>query len=107
MQNKIKIDNSGTTRDITGVQSYASQTLGIIVSKYGCTTGYTYGQLTSKTLVPDSVPNAASTWMEVTSLYGEVLAAAGDSRGPWYSSYKAYGIQQGAIDNRACYMSAD
>ena len=115
VQNKIKIDNSGTTRDITGVQLRASQTLGTIVSKYGIGTGYSYGQLISKTFQPtsDVVPNATATWMEVQSVTNPPARIAGpyDSGGPWYSSYQAYGIHNSCNDadggTLAVYMAVD
>lgn len=90
--NKIQVSSGGTTRDITATKAWADQAIGEWVSKYGNTTGYTAGYISSKTIVLDYVPYSEATFVKVIpNIYYPVICQGGDSGGPWFVSNTAYG----------------
>lgn len=81
-------------REILGTKSRAYQTIGEWVCKYGITTGYTCGQINSKTYAPSYIPNANATFVQMYRA-GITLSSPGDSGGPWFYGNNAYGVHSG------------
>lgn len=111
VQNKVKYSSAGYTISILATKSRDAQNIGDVVSKYGMTTGYTVGQITSKTAVLD-VPLTSPTWIEVSNTYGyPKMAERGDSGGPWFTftGGTAYGITSSVSTDRqkAYYMAVN
>lgn len=107
--NKIQWWSDGSTFNITSVKSRSQQNVGDIISKYGMTTHYTAGEISSKIALLASPYNSA-TWMEVENVFGyQKLSDAGDSGGPWFSGNTALGIHHGgyADGSKAFYMALD
>ncbi len=103
--------NDSTTpyyRYITATKSRANQTINEYVCKYGVTTYYTCGYITSKTYQPSSVPNATATFIHVENPPNRI-AYYGDSGGPWFSGSTAYGVLHGGNPSvgDAIYMAID
>ncbi len=95
--NKIQWWGDGSTLNIAGKQDRLDTIVGRTVSKYGESTWYTAGTITSIYARAGYVPNANPTWIEVANTYGySQLAIPGDSGGPWFSGNTAYGITSGA-----------
>ena len=83
--NKIQWWDNGWTFDVTSKKTYTEQVIGDVVSKYGNTTHFTCGQISSTTTTL-RVPLNYPSWIEVSNIYGYPnLAAGGDSGGPWFS----------------------
>ena len=70
--------------------------LGAFLCKYGKTTGFDCGHITSKTYTPSWVPNAAATFITARK-EGVDMASGGDSGGPIFSSNAALGIVAGSV----------
>jgi len=108
--NKIRWWSDGTTRDITATKSRSSQAIGNYVCKYGKTSHYTCGYISSKNFKP-TVPNAEATYIRVDNTAGyDDLSSGGDSGGPWFLSNTAYGTHHGAPTadpNDAVYMAVN
>ena len=106
--NKIRTTTGGGTRSITATRSRANQTVGYYVCKYGKTTGYTCGYISSKSYNWDN--KGSSTYIRVnndSSSYPN-LSEGGDSGGPWFNSSTAFGTHVGAPGsdaNDAVYMA--
>jgi hypothetical protein len=82
--NKIQWWDNGWTFDVNAKKTYLEQVIGDVVCKYGRTTHYTCGQITSTT-TPLPSPQNAATYIEVTNIFGyPKLADHGDSGGPWF-----------------------
>ena len=110
----------GTTthRPLRAKKNRSSQAVGGYVCHRGKTTGYSCGNIASKTFQP-TYPNAcpgvtcASVWVRVEG--PSLKCFPGDSGGPWFLVYTAYGIYKGqsssgtsAADcNWAFYMAAN
>ncbi|MDQ6877349.1 MAG: S1 family peptidase [Candidatus Dormibacteraeota bacterium] len=94
--NLVRISPSGTTRDITTRTYAAGQATGTLVCKYGTTTGYGCGYLTSKTFAPGYVPNANGTF-HILAKNGVDLSNRGDSGGPVFLGNSAWGIISGEV----------
>jgi hypothetical protein len=102
-------DDEDYTFDVTSIKTRSQQTIGSIVSKYGRTTHYTAGELTSKTTTLPSPYNSA-TWMEVDNIYNYAkLLDEGDSGGPWFNGNIALGISKARSEDydTAYYMALD
>ncbi len=97
--------NSGTgIRNVTATRSRSNQAVGNYVCKNGRTTGYTCGNISSTTFIPNYVSNAQATFIRVHNNNNNNLSEAGDSGGPWFNGNTAYGIHSGGIGNDAIYM---
>jgi len=94
-------DNNGT-RPVTGTKDRNSQQIGEFVCKYGASTQFTCGYITSKTVRPSGYYEAAFIKVHRD---GVDLSSGGDSGCPWYKSYTAYGIHHGGSGNDAYYMA--
>ncbi len=109
--NKIQWDSDGSTRDITATISRSNQVVGGYVCKYGKTTAYTCGYISSKDFNPQTQENNAATFIRVDNTAGyNDLSSAGDSGGPWFLLGNAYGTHKGAPGddpNDAIYMAVD
>jgi hypothetical protein len=83
--NKIQYWSDGSTLNVNSKKSRSEQHVGDIVSKYGLTTNYTAGQITSTNYL-ESSPYDVATWIEVSNIYGyDKMAEQGDSGGPWFT----------------------
>lgn len=98
-------------RNVTGTRHRNNQVIGHTVCKNGMTTGYTCGEIASKTFAPNYVTSAASTFIRVSaSLSDPDLSAGGDSGGPWFIEQIAYGTHSGgfnggSFDGDSLYMA--
>ncbi len=110
VKNKIQWRSDGTTRDITAKKSRSGQVIGGYVCKYGITSHYTCGYISSKDFKP-SVPNAEATFIRVDNTAGyDDLSSVGDSGSPWFLTNTAYGTHHGAPTadpNDAIYMAVN
>lgn len=94
--NQFQTDTNGYLRRANGTNPRDSQVIGGYVCKYGVTSGYTCGYISSKTFWPASVPNSNPTFIRVNNTAGyNNLSSGGDSGGPWFISTTAYGIHHG------------
>lgn len=111
VKNWIKWWSDGSTRSITSTKSRDSQAIGNYVCKYGKTTFYTCGYISSKTYAPSYVPSADATFIRVDNTAGySPLAAPGDSGGPWFLNSGAWGVMSGipgSDANDALYMAVN
>ncbi|WP_394751711.1 S1 family peptidase [Crenothrix sp.] len=96
--NIIKVSNAGEIRIIIAAKPSSAQLIGELVCKYGVSTGYTCGYITTKTFIP---ANHTATFIRVDSsppLSGypvKNLSNSGDSGGPWFREGIAYGSHVG------------
>jgi hypothetical protein len=101
--------NSGIgVRNCTATKARADQAVGNYVCANGMTSGYRCGTISSKTYAPSYVTNASSTFIRVDDTEGDDLSEGGDSGGPWFLNYTAWGIHSGspgADENDALYMA--
>jgi hypothetical protein len=93
-----RIDDGIGIRSITGSTSRSSQSIGTFVCKHGMITGRTCGDITSKTIKPNYVPGASSTFISVEN-GGTNLGQGGDSGAPWFTGNQAYGIMSGGEED--------
>ena len=103
-------------RNITATKTRAQQVVGEFVCKFGMTSGYTCGTISSTTFAPtDYLPGATSDYVKVDSATQD-QSEPGDSGGPWFSGETAYGIMSGGysggggpggIYNAAIYAPVD
>ncbi|XSG73496.1 S1 family peptidase [Herpetosiphon llansteffanensis] len=111
IKNQIRYKLDGTRRNITATKSRVSQSVGTVVCKYGQTTAYTCGTISSKNYAPSYVANANATFIRVNNDAGYTnLTAGGDSGGPWFVNGTAYGIQSGDVGadpNDSIYMAVN
>ncbi len=111
VKNWIKWWNDGSTREITSTKSRDNQAIGNYVCKYGMTTFYTCGYISSKTYAPSYVPSADATFIRVDNTGGySPLAGPGDSGGPWFLNNGAWGVMSGipgSDANDAIYMAVN
>jgi hypothetical protein len=114
--NEVQDDDEGGTRNIYGVKTRAQQTVYAFYGKYGQHTGYTCGQLVSKSFQPtgeEAPPNANATWMLVSNYFDlDDLSGYGDSGCPWFVNCWALGIHHGGTppeeeEQYAVYMAID
>lgn len=83
-------------RNIIAVRHRDNQAVGAFVCKYGKTTGFDCGNITSTTFAPNWVPNAAPTFITARK-EGVDMASGGDSGGPIFSSNGAWGMVAGSV----------
>ena len=106
--NKIKTTSFGTTNIINATKSRSEQSVGNWVAKYGKSTGFTAGYISSKIYMP-GIPNAQATFIRVDNTAGySDLSSEGDSGGPWFVSNTAWGSHCGSPygdSNDAYYMA--
>lgn len=96
VRNKIRWSSDGLTRDITSKLERDQQMLNTYVCKYGRTTFYTCGNISSKDYCPTYVPSCDATFIRVNNNAGySNLSSGGDSGGPWFILNTAYGIHSG------------
>ncbi len=107
--NEIRYSSAGATRDITGTVGRNSQSIGGYVCKYGKVTHYTCGYISDKNYRPSSyIDNATATFIRVDDSAGySPLADRGDSGGPWFLHYNAYGTHSGSVGDDAIYMAVN
>ncbi len=92
--NQFNVGSS--VRSCTGTLSRSSQNVGDYVCKYGKTSGYTCGSISSTTYAPSYVTSAAATFIRVDNNQGYAdLSSPGDSGGPWFLVDTAYGTHSG------------
>jgi len=107
VSNKIRTSGGGSTRDITATKSRSSQAIGNYVCKYGKTSHYTCGYISSKNFMYQG----QATYIRVDNTAGyDDLSSGGDSGGPWFLSNTAYGTHVGSPGddpNDAVYMAVN
>jgi len=105
--NKIKTSSSNIM-NITATKSRSQQWVGALVYKYGKTTGRTAGYIKALNYRPSSdlVPNPQATfiWVDDTAGYSP-LCENGDSGGPWFTAYTAWGSTCFKLGGEAIYMA--
>ncbi|MBI5838635.1 MAG: S-layer homology domain-containing protein, partial [Chloroflexi bacterium] len=106
--NQFKAGNTDIRR-VTAIKPRDNQAVGAYVCKYGVTTGYTCGHISSKTVYGNVNPPLAATFIRVDNTGGyNDLSSGGDSGGPWFLGTTAYGIHHassGIDPNDAIYMA--
>lgn len=110
--NNIQWSASGATRYITGAKARNYQVIGAYVCKYGLTTKYGCGNIADKNYLLDyldpwkpQIPFTA-TFIRVSSNTNP-FTKPGDSGGPWYNGYTAYGVHSTGFGYNAVYMAID
>ena len=93
-------------RALKGTKPRSNQVVGGYVCKYGKTTNYTCGYITSKTVSLNYVTNSNATFIRV-SRDNKQLSAGGDSGGPWFNGNIAYGVHSGGTSTSSVYMAID
>ncbi len=105
--NKIQWGSDGSTRNITATTSRDNQVIGGYVCKYGMTSHYTCGYISSKSF--EYQGQATYIRVDNTAGYND-LSSGGDSGGPWFLNNNAYGSHVGepTVDpNDAVYMAVN
>jgi hypothetical protein len=92
--------DGGKHRAITATRSRTNQSVGDYVCKYGKTTGYTCGNITTKSYCYDG----ACTWIRVAKA-GVNLSEGGDSGGPWFNGGTAFGSHTLGMGDASAYMA--
>lgn len=99
----------GSVRSCTATKSRTNQAVGNYVCKYGKTSGYTCGSISSTSYLSTTVTDGQATFIRVNNDQGYAdLSSGGDSGGPWFNSNTAYGTHVGTPtgdDNDAFYMA--
>ncbi len=91
-----QFNDGSSARSCTGTLSRSSQNVGDYVCKYGKTSGYTCGAISSTTYAPSYVTSASATFIRVDNNQGYAdLSSPGDSGGPWFLANTAYGTHSG------------
>ncbi|MDO9333669.1 MAG: hypothetical protein Q7T57_04005 [Dehalococcoidales bacterium] len=89
---------TGYVCDINFTKSRSEQSIGGWVAKYGKTTEFTAGHISSKTYQPPNPEDATATYIRVDNDGGyEDLSQSGDSGGPWFNNHTAYGSHCGSV----------
>ena len=92
--NWIKYSSSGTTREITSRTDRDAMTIGGTVCKYGHFGDYDCGTIRGKNFDPDGLDTGFhDTWIRVR----DAPVPGGDSGGPWFLSYSAYGMTRSTV----------
>lgn len=91
-----------TWRNMTGTVNRSAQSVGSQVCKYGNTTGYGCGLITSTSHRAANTPSATATYIRV-SKNGLTLTAGGDSGGPWFNGNSAYGVHHAGAPTYSIY----
>ena len=121
VENKIRRNKGGSTRNITGIIERDDQPISSYVCKYGKITFYGCGQIVDKSYRPTTTGcpggcNWNATFIKVRASNGKKLSEKGDSGGPFYSGYNAWGTMRSKIvvtvggnwvRNDAVYMPVD
>lgn len=101
-------------RSVTAMKRWQDQMVNQYVCKHGKATGFTCGYIVKTNFQPSGagcgcVFNATFVWVHHSS--GQRLSDGGDSGGPWFIGYTAYGIHKGhnpgGVENDAYYMAVD
>jgi hypothetical protein len=97
-------------RPVNGQVNQTAQVVGSYLCKYGRTTGYSCGQLLSKSFTPGwlgACPvqgGCHPTWHRVAS---PAACSGGDSGGPYFVGNFAYGVHKGHVSSTCAYMAID
>lgn len=87
--------SSTVLRSVTSRTTKSGQTINSYICKYGRSTGQTCGYLVSRAFTPSYVPNASNGFHQVAPQGGPDMVNGGDSGGPVYRNYSAWGIVSG------------
>jgi hypothetical protein len=94
------------SRPIYGWEDRLSQQVGDYVCKYGKTTGYRCGNISSTGTKPGYIPNGANTFIAVYKAKpARVLSDFGDSGCPWYNGGTALGVHSGGAETKSYHWS--
>jgi hypothetical protein len=93
-RNQMRV-SSTTLRLVKSRTTKSGQAINSYICKYGKTTGQTCGYLVSKSFKPSYVPSAAPGFNQVAPQGGPDMVNGGDSGGPVYKSFSAWGIVSG------------
>ena len=109
--NKIQWSQSGATRYITSIKARNNQVIGAYVCKYGIESKYGCGNIADKNYLlvyghqyPQPKTPFTNTFIRVSSSTNPFLKL-GDSGGPWYNGYTAYGITSTGFGSNGVYMA--
>lgn len=89
------INDSVGGRNITSDRHRDNQPIGALICKYGKTTGFDCGYITSRIFAPGYVPQPAQTFM-LAQKQGVDMASSNDSGGPIFVNNTALGIVSGS-----------
>jgi hypothetical protein len=111
--NKIQWDVDGATRSITSVKARVNQVIGGYVCKYGMKTKYGCGTIADKNYRPvyrpqdpqPRIPFVATFIRVVSENNKNPFVDLGDSGGPWFNGYTAYGINTSGFGVNGVYMA--
>lgn len=92
--NRIRYNESGSTRLITSRRFRSNQQIGDPMCKYGVTTGYDCGNVISRTFTPSWIANAQPTFM-LAERTGVDMCSPEDSGGPVFHTNAAWGTISG------------
>lgn len=94
--NQFQTDINGYLRRVAATQHRNYQSVGDYVCKYGVTSYYTCGFISSKYVQGNVNFPAYFTFIRVDNTAGYTnLSSGGDSGGPWFNGTVAYGIHHG------------
>ena len=91
---RFRWNSAGNTRVPTSRKLYSNVVIGETVCKYGMTTGYGCGEVEEKEADAHWVPNQTGRYISLKRCDTD-LSTEGDSGGPVFFNYAAYGIVSG------------
>ena len=91
---KFRVNFAGDVRTVTSITNYANVVIGQTICKYGKTTGYGCGEVEEKTADAHWVENQTGRYISLKRCNTD-LSTEGDSGGPVFFNYSAFGIVSG------------
>ena len=89
--------DGNSTRPINGARGWGRVVRGQYTCHYGAASGTTCGRIRTKYYRPTAyIDNASARFVVVHNPRNRNISSFGDSGGPWFTGYKAYGIHSGA-----------
>ena len=82
-------------REMYSVVNRPDQAIGLFVCKYGRRTGFTCGEISSRSFDPNTTQNKTATFIRLNKVGPYILSEQGDSGGPVYEGHAAIGITKG------------
>jgi hypothetical protein len=91
---RFRVNSAGASRTVTSLRLYSNVVIGETVCKYGRTTDYGCGEVEEKEADAHWVPNQTGRYISLKRCDTD-LNTEGDSGGPVFFNYTAYGIMSG------------